>query len=418
MAKEEIITGLDIGSTTVRVVVGQVNPHDKKIQILGAAENPTEGVSKGSITSIEDAVSSISGALEKVERMTGIPVEHAYIGINGSHITSQDSHGVIAVSKSDGEIREEDVERVIEAAQAVATPPNYEILHVIPRSFTVDNQKGIKDPIGMTGIRLEVDAQIIQGLSSQIKNLTKCIYRTGIDIDDLVLGSLASSEAVLTKKQKDLGVALLNIGGATTSLLVFEEGDVLHSAILPVGSGHITNDIAIGLRTSIDLAEKIKIDFGSALPDEINKRDEINLAEIDSREEGVVSHKHVAEIIEARCEELFKMADKELQKIDRAGLLPAGIILTGGGSKLNGLIEVAKKEFKLPASVGLPLDLGATAVDKVNDLNFSTAIGLLYWGAGFDSKDGGTSGKLNIPKLSSVSDAIDKMKKWFKSLIP
>jgi len=418
MAKEEIITGLDIGSTTVRVVVGQVNPHDNKIQILGAAENPTEGVSKGSITSIEDAVSSISGALEKVERMTGIPVEHAYIGINGSHITSQDSHGVIAVSKSDGEIREEDVERVIEAAQAVATPPNYEILHVIPRSFTVDNQKGIKDPIGMTGIRLEVDAQIIQGLSSQIKNLTKCIYRTGIDIDDLVLGILASSESVLTKKQKDLGVAILNIGGATTSLLVFEEGDVLHSAILPVGSGHITNDIAIGLRTSIDLAEKIKIEYGSAVPDEINKREEINLGEIDSREEGVVSQKHVAEIIEARCEELFKMADKELQKIDRAGLLPAGIILTGGGSKLNGLVEVAKKEFKLPSSIGLPLDLGTTAVDKVNDLNFSTAIGLLYWGAGFNAREGSSSSKISIPKLSSVSDTTDKMKKWFKSLIP
>jgi len=418
MAKEEIITGLDIGSTTVRVVVGQINPHDNKIQILGAAENPTEGVSKGSITSIEDAVSSISGALEKVERMTGVPVEHAYIGINGSHITSQDSHGVIAVSKSDGEIREEDVERVIEAAQAVATPPNYEILHVIPRSFTVDNQKGIKDPIGMTGIRLEVDAQIIQGLSSQIKNLTKCIYRTGIDIDDLVLGILASSESVLTKKQKDLGVALLNIGGATTSLLVFEEGDVLHSAILPVGSGHVTNDIAIGLRTSIDLAEKIKIEYGSALPDEINKRDEINLGDIDSREEGVVSQKHVAEIIEARCEELFKMTDKELQKIDRSGLLPAGIVLTGGGAKLNGLVEVAKKEFKLPASLGLPRDLGTTAVDKVNDLNFSTAIGLLYWGAGFDGREGGGGSKISIPKLSSVSDATDKMKKWFKSLIP
>lgn len=416
MAKEDIITGLDIGSTTVRVVVGQLNPNDNKVHILGAAENTAEGINKGTITSIEDAVSSISGALEKVERMTGIPVEHAYVGINGSHITSQDSHGVIAVSKSDGEIKEEDVERVIEAAQAVATPPNYEILHVIPRSFTVDNQKGIKDPIGMSGIRLEVDAQIIQGLTSQIKNLTKSIYRTGIDIDDLVLGILASSESVLTKKQKDLGVAMLNIGGSTTSLLVFEEGDVLHTAILPVGSGHITNDIAIGLRTSIDLAEKVKIEYGSALPDEINKREEINLTEIDSREEGMVSRKHVAEIIEARCEEIFKLADKELQKIDRSGLLPAGIVLTGGGAKLSGLIEVAKKEFKLPASLGMPLDLGATAVDKANDLNFSTAIGLLYWGMGLNEKEGGR--RMGMPNLSSVSDATSRMTKWFKSLIP
>lgn len=417
MAKEEIITGLDIGSTAIRIVVGQVNPHDKKIHILGAAEQTTEGVSKGSVTSIEDAVSSISGALEKVERMTGVPVEHVLVGINGSHIVSQDSHGVIAVSKADGEIKEEDVERVIEAAQAVATPPNYEILHVIPRSFTVDNQKGIKDPIGMTGIRLEVDAQIIQGLTSQIKNLTKCIYRTGIDIDDLVLGILAASETVVTKKQRDLGVALLNVGGSTTSLLVFEEGEVLHTAILPVGSSHITNDIAIGLRTSIDLAEKIKIEFGSALPEEINKREEINLEEIDSREEGVVSRKHIAEIIEARCEEIFKLADKELQAIDRSGLLPAGVVLTGGGAKLPGLVEVAKKEFKLPASLGYPLDLGSTAVDKVNDLNYSTAIGLLYWGIGMSEREGGGR-RFSISNLSSVSDVTNKMGKWFKSLIP
>ncbi len=417
MAREQILTGLDIGSSTIRVVVGQVNPHDNKIHVLGAAENPAEGVNKGAITSIEDAVSSISGALEKAERMTGIPIEHAFVGINGSHITSQDSHGVIAVSKSDGEIREEDVERVIEAAQAVATPPNYEILHVVPRSFTVDNQKGVKDPIGMTGIRLEVDAQIIQGLTSQIKNITKCIYRTGIDIDDLVLGVLASAESALTKKQKDLGVCLLNIGGATTSLLVFEEGDVLHTAILPVGSSHITNDIAIGLRTSIELAEKIKIEHGSALPGEISKRDEINLEEIDSREEGVVSKKHVSEIIEARCEEIFKMADKELQKVDRSGLLPAGVILTGGGAKLPGLVEVAKQQFKLPASLGYPRDLGSTAVDKVNDLNYSTAIGLLYWGLGLFGQ-GGDDRRMSMPKFSSVTDATTKMKKWFKSLIP
>ncbi len=416
MPREDIITALDVGSTAIRVVVGQINPNDQKIHVLGAAEQPAEGVSKGTITSIEDAVSSISSALEQVERMTGIPVEHVFVGINGSHITSQDSHGVIAVSKSDGEIKEEDVERVIEAAQAVATPPNYEILHVIPRSFSVDNQKGIKDPIGMTGIRLEVDAQIIQGLSSQIKNITKSIYRTGVDIDDLVLGVLAAAEAVLTRKQKDLGVALLNIGGSTTSLLVFEEGDVLHSTILPVGSSHITNDIAIGLRTSIDLADRIKIEYGSALPGEISKRDEISLGEIDSKEEGVVSQKHVAEIIEARCEEIFTMADKELQKIDRSGLLPAGVVLTGGGAKLNGLVEVAKREFKLPAALGYPLDLGSTAVDKVNDLNYSTAVGLLHWGAGLSQDGSGRS--LSMPNFSSVADATTKMKKWFKTLIP
>jgi cell division protein FtsA len=350
--------------------------------------------------------------LEKAERMTGIPIEHAFVSINGTHINSQDSHGVIAVAKSDGEIKEDDVERVVEAAQAVATPPNYEILHVIPRNFTVDNQRGIKDPVGMTGIRLEVDAQIIQGLSGQIKNLTKCIYRTGVDIDDLVLGVLASAESSVTKRQRDLGVAVVNLGSATTSLMVFEEGDVLHTKILPVGSGHITNDIAIGLRTSIDLAEKIKLQFGSGLPQEINKREEINLSEIEGGENATVSRKHIAEIIEARLEEIFKMVDKELQKIDRSGLLPAGIVLTGGGAKLEGLEEVAKKEFRLPCSIGYPQDF-VSAIDKINDPAFTTALGLISWGAGLEQKTG-----FNLPRFSSIQDVTKKMKGWFKSLLP
>ena len=412
MAKEEIICGIDIGSSFIRLIVGQKNPNDEKIHVLGAAERVSEGISKGMVSSIEDAVTSISEALEQVERMTGIPIEHAFVGINGAHINSQDSHGVIVVAKADGEIKEDDVERVVEAAQAVATPPNYEILHVIPRSFTVDNQRGIKDPVGMTGIRLEVDAQIIQGLSGQIKNLTKCIYRTGVDIDDLVLSVLASAESCVTKRQRDLGVAVINLGSATTSLMVFEEGDVLHTKIMPVGSGHITNDIAIGLRTSIDLAEKIKLEFGSALPQDINKRDEINLSEIEGGENATVSKKHVAEIIEARLEEIFKMVDKELQKIDRSGMLPAGVILTGGGSKLSGMIEVAKREFRLPCSIGLPQEF-VSAIDKINDPSFTTALGLVLWGAGLEQKTG-----FSMPRFSSIQDVTKKMKGWFKSLLP
>ena len=415
MSREEIITGLDIGSMAIRVVVGQKNPNDEKIHIIGAAENPSEGISKGAITSIEDAVSSISSTLEKVERMTGIPVEHAYVGVNGDHIISQDSHGVVAVSKADGEIKENDVERVVDAAQAVATPPNYEILHVIPRSFMVDNQKGIKDPLGMTGIKLEVDAQIILGLSSQIKNLTKCVYRTGVDIDDLVLGVLAASESVLTKRQKELGVALVNIGGSTTSLMVFEEGDVIFTKILSVGAGHITNDIAIGLRTSVDLAEKIKVNHGSALPEEINKREEIRLEDMSDTEEGAVSKKHIAEIIEARLEEIFKMIDNELREIDRSGLLPAGVVITGGGAKLPGIVEIAKKQFKLPSSVGYPQEI-ITAIDKIHDPSFVAALGLVLWGASL--RGSRRSAKLSVPKFSSVSDATGKMKRWFKNFIP
>ena len=219
MAKTELFTGLDVGSSTIRVTVAQRQAGVEGLHVLGAAEGPAEGISKGTITSIEDAVSSISSTLEKVERMTGVPVEHATTAINGTHISSMESHGIVAVAKADGEIKPNDVDRVIEAAQAVAAPPNYEILHVIPRSYTVDNQHGIKDPIGMSGMRLEVDAQVIEGQSAQIKNLQKAIYRAGVSIDDLVLAVLASSVACTTKRQKDLGVSVVNFGASTTSLI-------------------------------------------------------------------------------------------------------------------------------------------------------------------------------------------------------
>ena len=410
MARESTLVGLDLGSTTIRVVVAAPVEGGGQLQVLGVGEHSADGISKGAITSIEDAISSISGALEQAERMTGVPVTHAFVGINGTHITSQEVHGVVAVAKADGEIKEEDVERVIEAAQTTVVPSNVEILHVIPRTFTVDNQKGIKDPVGMSGIRLEVDAQIIQGQHAQIKNLTKCIYRTGVEIDDLVLGVLAASEAVVTKRQKDIGVGILNIGASTSSLMVFEEGDVLHTAILPVGSGHITNDIAIGLRTSIDVAERVKLEFGTALPEEVGKRDEINLAEIDPKESGVVSRKHVAEIIEARASEIFTMVDKELQKVDRSGLLPAGLILVGGGAKLPGLVEVAKREFRLPASVGTPLNV-VTAIDKAHEPEYATAIGLAFWGAAL--QHGGGS---RASKFSTVNDVVGKLRGWMKNL--
>src|SRR3989339_1293287 len=263
MAEQEIIAGLDIGSSMIRLAVGQRS--GETIQIIGLAQTPAEGINRGVISSIEDAVSAISACIEKAERMVGSPINSAWVGISGSHITSQESKGVVAVARSDGEITESDVDRAVEAARTVATPPNYEILHVIPRSFTVDGQSGIKDPVGMNGVRVEVDTQIIQGLTSQIKNLTKAVYRTGIEIEDLVFSILATAEAVATDKQKDLGVAVVNLGGATTSVVIFEEGDILDTAVLPIGSEHISADLAIGLRTSIDAADRLKLEYGSAV---------------------------------------------------------------------------------------------------------------------------------------------------------
>jgi len=412
MAASRLITGLDIGSTAIRVAVAQAAPNSSHLQVIGLAEVPSEGINRGVITSIEDSVSAISSCLEKVERMTGTPVEHSWVGINGPHILAQSSHGVIAVAKPNGEIGEDDITRVVEAAQAVATPPNYEILHVLPRSFTVDSQPGIKDPVGMTGVRLEVEAQIIEGQSAQIKNLTKCVYRTGIDIDDLVLAVLANAEVVLSRRQRELGVAVINLGGATTSLLVCEEGDPLHVAILPVGSGHITNDIAIGLRTSIDVAEKLKIDYGYAVSSEVSKREDIDLSEF-SNEEGVVSRRHVSEIAEARLEEIFELIDRELTKIERSGKLPAGIVLTGGGAKLPGIVEVAKRRFRLPATLGYALEV-ASPLEKISDMSFTTALGLVRWGATQEAPATG----FKLGGLHILGGASGRVKKWLQSLMP
>ena len=412
--KERLITGLDIGTSFVRVVTGQFNPQDGNFYIIGCGEVPSAGISKGVIVSIEDAVSSITSCLEQSERMIGSPIERVFVGISGAHIITQESKGVITVSRANGEIKEDDVDRAIQAAQAVATPPNYEILHVIPKNFIIDNQTGIKDPLGMTGIRLEVATQIILGLSSQIKNLTKAVYRTGVEIDDLVLSVLANAEAVLTKRQKELGVALVNIGESTSATAVFEEGDLLHTFIIPLGSNHITADIAIGLRTSLDVAESIKLEYGQAVSENVNKKEEINLGDFSESENESVSLKYISEIIEARVEEIFDMVDKELIKIDRSGLLPAGVVLTGGGAQLPGIIEVAKKRFRLPASLGLPLNIN-TAIDKINNLSFTAAIGLAYWGA---ETIGGKSGKpFHLPSFKSVSELAAHAASWLKNLI-
>lgn len=415
MSNDEIIAGLDVGSSAIRITVGQ-KTGDDGLRIIGAEQQQSEGISKGIINSIEDAVSSISACLEKAERATGAPIERVWVGISGSHITSQISKGVIAISRTDGEIIEDDVERVIEAARAVSTPPNYEILHVIPRSFVVDNQANVKDPIGMVGIRLEVEAQIIQGLSSQIKNLTKCIHRTGVEVEDLVLSVLAANEAVLTSRQKELGVMVVDIGAATTSLVVYEEGDILHTANLPIGSDHITADIAIGLRINIDLAEKLKIDYGYGLPKDINRKEEIDLKDADPREDQKVSRRYVAEIIEARVEEIFNKVDQELVKIDRSGKLPAGVVLIGGGAKLPQIVEIAKRKLRLSVSLGQLSNIKKCVIDKINDLSFLTSAGLVLWGEQFQpTKSQNKGGKINFSKINKI---FKKAGQKIRKLIP
>jgi cell division protein FtsA len=349
--------------------------------------------------------------------MAGLTVKNANVNIGGIEISFQNSKGVIAVGRADGEVTEEDLERVIQEAQNIALPLNKEIIYIIPKNYRLDDQENIKDPLGMKGVRLEMNALAIECSSGQVKNLTKCIHQSGIDINEIILESLAASAAVINRKQKELGVVLIDIGGGTTSIAVFEDGDLLHTSVLPVGAGHITNDIAIGLRTSIEVAEKVKLEFGNAISAEISKKEEIDLSEVDSQESGTVFRYHVAEIIEARLEEIFSMVNKELKSIGKAGLLPAGAVITGGGAKLPQIQELAKNVLGLPAQIGFPVNLGGI-MNKVDDPSFSTAIGLIIWNE--DQKINSQKGSKKI--FSGISknteDTVKKMKKWMEKFLP
>lgn len=413
MAQDTIITGLDIGSTAIRAAVGQLTQEGdrQRLHILGVAFEPSEGVYRGEITNVEDAVKSMTRVLEQLERKTGVPIETAWVGMTGSNILTKESKGVVAVGKVDGEIREEDVERALEAARTVTVPPNYELLHVLPRGYVIDGQPPVQDPVGMSGIRLEVDTYIISGQSTQIKNLTKAVYQTGLDIEDVVLSVLATAEAVVTARQKELGVAVVNIGASTTTLAVFEGGIPLHVATLPIGSERITSDIAIGLRTSLDIADQIKLRYGVATAKGMEKKEEFDMAEFDEYEDGGVSKKYVAEIIEARVEELFEKIDAELKDIDRSGILPAGAVITGGGAKLPKIVDVGKRVLRLPAALGYPLDI-TSVMDEVQDLSYAPVIGLVKWGSAMLRSRPGTS------RFSSVGTVTKSIQKWFKALIP
>ncbi|MFH2104716.1 MAG: cell division protein FtsA, partial [Parcubacteria group bacterium] len=283
---------------------------------------------------------------------------------------------------------------------------------ILPQNFKVDDQEGVKDPAGMSGVRLEVEATVIEGSSSAVKNLAKCMMRAGVDVSDVVISPLAAAESILTKKQKELGVVLIDIGGGSTSIVVFEEGNILQTSVLPIGAGHITNDLAIGMKTSVEVAEKVKLGYGIALPKEVDKKEEIDLAKMEKGEEEVVSRKLVAQIIEARLAEIMFLVNKELKKIDRASKLPAGAVLVGGGAKLPGVVDVVKEELGLPAQVGFPIELPGLA-EKLEDPAYAVAEGLLLWGfnrMGEEKRFGGG--------VASINDTVGKLKKWFKHFLP
>jgi cell division protein FtsA len=395
MAKEQIIAGIDIGNSKIRTVIGIIEDEKSLPNVIGVGISESTGLRKGAIIDIEETIHNITASLEEAERMAGETIDSVFVGISGSHIESLSSRGVIAVSNS-SEIMHDDVERVLEAAQTIPIPVNRQILRIVPRSFTIDDQHDIRHPIGMSGIRLEVDAQVITGSIPAIKNIEKCIHQVGIDIDDLIPSPLASAESVLTKRQKELGVVNIDIGAGSTSIAVFEEGALIHSAVLPVGGSSVTNDIAIGLRTSVDIAEKLKIEYGSCDPHDASDRDEIDLSLLSKIDAHKVGKKHMLEIIEARYHEIFVMVKDELVSIDRDGKLPAGVILTGGAVKIPNIQDLARNILNLPIQIGFPTEIEGI-VDKIDDPSYATLLGLIAIGvrsqtSGFSLK------KININK--------------------
>lgn len=412
MSKPRVIASLDIGSSKVRTAVATLDEKSQIPNVIGVGIAPSTGLRKGLIIDVEETINNITASLEDAERMAGEPIHHVILGMSGNHIESFNSKGVIAISHPGNEIKEEDIDRVLEAAQAVSIPHNRRILRILPKSFTVDEQKGIKYPVGMTGIRLEVEAHIVTGMAPAIKNIEKCVFQAGVDIDDLVPSCLAAPEAVLSKRQKELGVVVVDIGSGGTSIAVFEEGTALHTAIIPVGGENVTNDIAIGLRTSIDTAEKIKIEYGSCHPEEVSDREQIDLSSFSKIDLQKISKRQLVEIIEARYQEIFILIKDELAKIHRDGMLPAGVVLTGAGVKIPGIIDLARETLNLPVQIGFPQNFEGV-VDKIDDPAYATTIGLLVWATRFENR----SFTLSFRGFG-IRKALSGIKGWVKQLLP
>lgn len=420
MGKQSSLSAIDIGSSKISCIISIPDPESGKINVVGVATTPSRGVRKGQIVDIDEATGAITDAVEAAERMAGFSINNAYVSISGDHIQSQNSKGVVAISQPNGEIEQDDVLRVIEAARAISLPNSREILHVIPREFIVDSQRGIKDPIGMAGVRLETDAHLITCSSIAQKNVTKCVTDIGIDIAGLVYTGLASSYSVLTETEKELGVILADIGGGTTSLSIFVEGACSYSTVIPVGAKKVTDDLAIGLMVSLESAEKIKHYLARAQePGE--KTDEINLSKLGIKEDVKnVSRKTVIEgIIRPRLNEIFTLIGSAVKKSGFGGSTPAGIVLCGGGSETVEMASSCKRVLQLPTRIGIPATLSGL-VEEIGSPSYACAVGLLLYGLGNQrevgfSKRGGFD---KVMKKVPIKGMANKLIEFVKSLLP
>jgi len=401
--KTNVIVGLDIGTTKTCAIVGELT--DSGIDIIGIGSSPSEGLRRGVVVNIDSTVEAVKKAVEEAEKMSGCQLRSVYVGIAGGHIKGQNSLGIIAVKGR--EVDDEDVQRAVEASKAIAIPVDREILHTLPQSYVVDEQDGIRDPIGMSGVRLEAKVHIVTGASTSIQNIAKSVSRVGLDIEEIVLEQIASSEAVLSNDEKDLGVAMLDIGGGTTDIAVFCEGSVKHTAVLPVGGNYVTSDIATGLRTPAAEAEKLKIKYGCAYSPLIPKDDAIEVPSVGGREPREVSRQILGRIIEPRMEEILSLAQKEIVRSGYEEVMAAGIVLTGGAAIMEGIPELAEQVFNLPVRRGYPTGIGGLT-DIVNSPMYATGVGLILYGSKHLSREYPRRGE-----GGSIGNWIRSIKKWF-----
>lgn len=403
--ERNLIVGLDIGTSKIVALVGELNANNK-IEVIGLGSHPSRGLKRGVVVNIEATVQSIQHAIEEAELMAGCQIHSAYTGVAGSHIRSLNSHGIVAIR--DVEVTQTDVERVIDAARAVAIPADQKILHVLPQEFIIDHQEGIREPVGMSGVRLEARVHLVTGALSAAQNIQKCVKRCGIDVADMILQQLASSHAVLTEDEKELGVCLVDIGAGTTDIAIFIEGAIRHTIVIPIAGDQVTNDIAVALRTPTQSAEEIKLKYGCALVDVAHAEEMIEVPSVGDRPRRRLTRRALAEVVEPRYEELFRLVQAELRRSGFEETVASGIVLTGGASQIPGALDLAENIFRMPVRIGIPQ--GVTGLSEViNNPIYATGVGLLLLGKQrlFDRR-------IDLPVNNSIKDIFGKMKSWFQ----
>ncbi len=405
---KKMIVGLDIGTSKVVAIVGEIGP-EGAIEIVGIGSHPSRGMKKGVVVNIESTVQSIQRAVEEAELMAGCQIHSVYVGIAGSHIRSLNSHGIVAIK--DREVYGHDLERVIEAAQAVAIPADQKILHILPQEYVIDNQEGIKEPMGMSGVRLEAKVHLVTCAVNAAQNIEKCIRRCGLEVEEIILEQLASSYAVLTDDERELGVCLVDIGGGTTDIAIFTDGSIRHTGVIPIAGDQVTNDIAMALRTPTQHAEEIKIRYACALTQLAGAAETIKVPSVGDRPPRDLSRQALAEVVEPRYDELFTLVQAELRRSGYEDLVPAGIVLSGGTSKMEGVVELAEEIFHMPVRVGYPQSVPGLN-DIVRNPVYATSVGLLLYGAEHSQDAGaGVSGKAG----GSGEGLFSRMKAWLQS---